>query len=86
MVQPPQTFGSLLVHFTGSKMHNILLRRLALSKGLSISEYGIKNLKTKEKYTFKTEKNFYNFLGLNYIEPQKRIGENETEITKRWYT
>lgn len=83
MVQPPQTFGSLLVHFTGSKMHNILLRRYALSKGLSISEYGIKNLKTKKTYTFETEPDFYNFLGLNYIEPKNRLGENEIETAKK---
>src|SRR5664279_466734 len=42
MVQPPEGFGALLQHFTGSKAHNIHLREYALSKGLSLSEYGIK--------------------------------------------
>src|SRR3990167_9824660 len=40
MTQPPQSFGSLLQHFTGSKNHNIHLRDYALKKGISLSEYG----------------------------------------------
>lgn len=42
MTQPPEAFGSLLQHFTGSKNHNIHLREFALKKGLSLSEYGIR--------------------------------------------
>jgi len=42
MVQPPNSYGSLLQHFTGSKHHNILLREYALKKGYSLSEHGIK--------------------------------------------
>lgn len=42
MVQPPDAFGALLAHFTGSKHHNIALREYALKKGMSLSEYGIK--------------------------------------------
>ena len=37
MTQPPERFGSLLQHFTGSKNHNIHLREIALKKGLSVS-------------------------------------------------
>jgi len=82
MVQPPKSFGSLLQHFTGSKIHNIKLRRYALTLGFSLSEYGIKNLKTGKIYTFETEKEFYNFLKLAYIEPQFRVGESEIETAK----
>jgi len=45
MIQPPESYGSLLQHFTGSKFHNIALREYALKKGLSLSEYGIKIVK-----------------------------------------
>jgi len=83
MVQSPKSFGSLLVHLTGSKNHNILLRRYALSKGLSISEYGVKDLKTGNIHTFNTEQKFYEFLGLHFIKPQDRTGENEVEIAKK---
>jgi len=80
MVQPPQSYGSLLQHFTGSKHHNIALRELAMKKGYSLSEYGIKVDDTVK--TFDTEKKFYNFLGLDFIPPELREGENEIELAK----
>lgn len=86
MVQPATSFGSLLQHFTGSKQHNIILRRHALKMGYSISEYGIKNLKTKKIFTFDNEKDLYKFLDLCYIEPQNRLGENEIDLAQKCYT
>jgi DNA polymerase (family 10) len=83
MVQPEITFGSLLQHFTGSRQHNILLRRYAQELGFSVSEYGIKNLKTGEIKTFKNEPDLYHFLKLEYIEPEKRVGESEIEKAKK---
>lgn len=79
MVQPAKTFGSLLQHFTGSKQHNVNLRKYALNLGYSLSEYGIKDLKTGKIHTFDNEKDFYNFLHLNYIEPTDRTGGDEIE-------
>ncbi len=85
MVQPDQNFTSLVQHFTGSRQHNINLRKHALNMGFSISEYGIKNLKTGKINTFKNEEKLYNFLKLCYIEPTKRTGENEIEIAQKCY-
>jgi DNA polymerase (family 10) len=85
MVQPPKTFGSLVQHFTGSRQHNILLRRYAQSMGLSVSEYGIKDLNTGKNYTFENEVDLYNFLKLAYIEPDKRVGEFEIDEAQKWY-
>lgn len=85
MVQPPKSFGSLLQHFTGSRQHNILLRRYAIKLGYSLSEYGIKNLKTGKINTFENEKDFYNFLKLCYIEPCDRLGEDEIETAQKCY-
>jgi DNA polymerase (family 10) len=84
MVQPADSYGSLLQHFTGSKHHNIALRDYALKKGLSLSEYGIKELKVKSEKlkTFKTEKDFYGFLDLDYIEPELREATGEIEAAK----
>jgi DNA polymerase (family 10) len=82
MVQPLSTVGSLLVHFTGSKQHNIILRKYAQGLGYSISEYGIKDLRSGQIHTFATEKDFYHFLGLNWVPPQERLGENELETYK----
>ncbi len=86
MVQPKKCWGSLLQHFTGSKQHNIALRRYAQDKNLSLSEYGIKDLKTNQIHTFTTEKDFYNFLELCYIPPQKRLGQTEIDQAKKCYT
>jgi len=77
-------FGSLLQHFTGSKAHNIALREYALKKGWSLSEYGIKKLKTQKSklIKFSDEEKFYRFLGLDYILPELREGEDEIESAK----
>jgi len=85
MVEPPKIFVSLLQHFTGSKQHNINLRKYALDLGYSLSEYGIKDTKTKKIHTFKDEIAFYNFLGLCYIKPQDRIGKNEIDVAQKCY-
>lgn len=84
MVQPKESYGSLLQHFTGSKHHNIALREYALKKGLSLNEYGIKKNKDREgkRETFTNEKDFYNFLGLAYIEPELREDTGEIEAAE----
>jgi DNA polymerase (family X) len=82
MVKPAVSFGALLQHFTGSRQHNILLRKHALKLGFSLSEYGIKDLKTGKIHQFTNETDFYNFLGLSFIPPQSRTGENELEKYK----
>jgi DNA polymerase (family 10) len=85
MVQPAKNFASLIQHFTGSKQHNVNLRKYALSLGYSVSEYGIKTLKTSKINTFENEEKLYNFLKLCYIEPNKRTGNNEIEIAQKCY-
>lgn len=82
MVKPASSFGALLQHFTGSRQHNILLRRHALKLGYSLSEYGIKSLKTGQINKFPSEMKFYNFLNLKWIPPEERIGESELEKYK----
>ncbi len=82
-LSPPSEWGSLLQHYTGSKLHNILLRSFALEKHLSLSEHGIKDQKTGKVYQARTEKNFYEHLGLPYIPPELREGEEELELAKK---
>jgi DNA polymerase (family 10) len=83
MVQPPEGFGALLQHLTGSKTHNIHLREYALSKGLSLSEYGIKKRMVNgewrmEKYD--TEERFYQALNMQWIPPEMREDTGEIEL------
>ena len=47
----PSRYGNLLQHFTGSKDHNVALREDAVRRGLSISEYGVKDVETGEVFT-----------------------------------
>jgi len=83
MTQPPESFGSLLQHFTGSKNHNIHLRDLALKKGISLSEYGIKKKVESGKLkveSFDTEEKFYNAVGMDWIPPELREDTGEIEL------
>ncbi len=79
----PESFGAMLQYFTGSKQHNILLREYALSQKLSLSEYGIKDLKTGKTLKTETEKEFYDKLGLALPPPEIREGVEEIEAAKK---
>lgn len=85
LVTDPTSYGSALQHFTGSKHHNIALREHALKKGYSLSEYGVKIVESQKSKVkkFKTEKELYNFLSLQYIEPELREGVGEIEASLR---
>ncbi len=84
MVQPPEAFGSLLQHFTGSKEHNVKLREYALKKGLSLSEYGIRKKDSNEKlHTYDTEEKFYKALDLAWIPPEIRENTGEIELAMK---
>lgn len=73
------SFGSALQYFTGSKAHNIKLRRLALDKNWKLSEYGLTDNETNEKIAGKEENKIYEALGLAYIEPELREDRGEVE-------
>nr|QBM01968.1 DNA polymerase/3'-5' exonuclease PolX [uncultured archaeon] len=79
MVQPLETYGNLLQHLTGSKSHNIKLRRLAQEKGYSVSEYGIKETKTNKVHKFQTEEEVYRLLGMSFPPPELREDTGEIE-------
>ncbi|MGA9049501.1 MAG: DNA polymerase/3'-5' exonuclease PolX [Dehalococcoidia bacterium] len=78
-----EDFGSLLQHFTGSKEHNVALRTRSQKQGLSLSEYGITDIKTGEVEKFADEESFYNFLGLQYIPPEIREDMGEIALAEK---
>lgn len=82
LVSQPNSYGSLLQHFTGSREHNIALRTLAVKKRMSLSEKGIKLPSGKLK-KFASEPEFYNFLGLDYIPPELRENTGEIELAQK---
>jgi DNA polymerase (family 10) len=75
-VLPRGEYGSLLQHFTGSKQHNIELRELALSQGLSFSEHGFKR-EDGSLIRCETEEEVYGTLGLPWIPPELREAQGE---------
>ncbi|HWP63119.1 MAG TPA: DNA polymerase/3'-5' exonuclease PolX [Candidatus Binatia bacterium] len=88
MIMPPGAAGTYLVHFTGSKAHNVRLRARARDRGWSLSEHGFLRLgpdgeplagAEAELRTFATEAEVYGFLELPYIEPELREDRGEIE-------
>ena len=64
-----------VLYFTGSDEFNKIFRNKCLEKGYSINEYGIKKNDTKEyiQHEFKNEKEIFDFLNIQYIEPEQRL-------------
>ena len=79
-IVPPEDFGNLLQHFTGSKEHNVKLRERAVRSGLSVSEHGITDTETGEVTHCEDESGVYERLGLGYIEPELREGRDEIAL------
>ena len=73
-----ECFGAALQYFTGSKEHNIALRRIAQSKGWKLNEYGLFDEKGI-KIAGKKEDEVYHALGLNWIPPELRENRGEVE-------
>jgi DNA polymerase (family 10) len=82
-VVPPESFGNLLQHFTGSKNHNVAMREEAVRRGLSISEYGVTNVETDEVFRSAEEDAVYEFLGYQAIPPELRENAGELEAARR---
>jgi len=76
-VLPKRSYGSALQYFTGSKEHNIVTRRLAIDKGLKLSEYGL--FRGKKIVAGQTEEGIYKTLGLQWIPPEMRENQGEIE-------
>ncbi len=95
MTMPPGTAGTYLIHFTGSKDHNVHLRGLARDRGWSLSEKGFLRIDptdegpadpeglgavgTPELRTFATEAEAYRFLDLDFVVPELREDRGEIE-------
>ena len=74
------SYGAALHYFTGSKAHNIAVRKLGVKKNLKINEYGV--FKGDERIAGKTEKEVYDQVDLPYIEPELRENRGELEAAR----
>jgi DNA polymerase (family 10) len=79
-VIPEESYGAALQYFTGSKAHNIALRRIAQEKGYKLNEYGV--FKGEKSVAGETEESVYKALGLRWIPPELREDRGEIEAAR----
>ena len=80
-VVPEKSYGSALQYFTGSKEHNVALRRVAIEQGLKLNEYGL--FRGKKMISGRNEKDIYKSLSMNWMEPELRENRGEIEASLR---
>jgi len=77
-VVPERSYGAALQYFTGSKAHNIQVRRRAQERGLKINEYGV--FRGGKRTAGRTEEEVYKAVGLPWIPPEMREARGEIEL------
>jgi len=80
-VVPRECFGAALHYFTGSKAHNIAVRKLGMERGLKVNEYGV--WRGRKRIAGETEESVYAAVGLPYIAPELREDAGELEAARR---
>lgn len=75
-----ECYGAALHYFTGSKPHNIAIRRRAQKLGLKVSEYGV--FRASTRIAGETEESVYSAVGLPYIPPELREDRGEIEAAQ----
>lgn len=82
LVVPEESFGSALQYFTGSKEHDVAMRKISLAKGFHLNEWGIFD-NSQNKIAGSTEAEVYQTLGLEWIPPEMRENLGEIELAKK---
>lgn len=74
LLTPKEEYATSILYFTGSDKFNIGMRKIALDKGYSLSEHGIKVISDKKEEipVFNSEEEIFDFLGMKYVKPNKR--------------
>src|SRR3990172_3452585 len=80
-VVSPDEYGAALMYFTGSKQHNIELRKIAQARDLKLSEYGL--FRGERRGAGVTEAEGYAMLDLDWIPPELREARGEIELAAR---
>ncbi|MBU1158970.1 MAG: DNA polymerase/3'-5' exonuclease PolX [Candidatus Thermoplasmatota archaeon] len=75
----PGSYGAAQQYFTGSKEHNVALRRIGVEKGLKLNEYGLFERDSGREVASATEEDVYRALGFPLIPPELREGSGEIE-------
>lgn len=75
------SYGAALHYFTGSKAHNIAIRKIGVGKNLKINEYGV--FRGEERVAGRTEKSVYNQVNLPFTEPEIREDRGEIQAARK---
>ena len=75
---PAEEYPFAVLYFTGSKNFNTAQRQRALKLGYSLNEHGLYHMNNGKKadkvnHVFNTEEDIFKYLGMEYVEPDKRI-------------
>jgi DNA polymerase (family 10) len=81
LVVPEESFGAAMQYFTGSKEHGVAMRKIAISNGLRLNEWGVFD-KQNCRVAGATEEGVYQILGLEWIPPEMRENRGEIELAK----
>ena len=81
LVVPEESFGAAMQYFTGSKEHGVAMRKIAISEGLRLNEWGVFD-KQNHRVAGATEEEVYRVLGLEWIPPEMRENRGEIKIAK----
>lgn len=79
-VVPEESYGAAMQYFTGSKEHNIVIRRRAQDRGLKLNEYGL--FQGEKSVAGRTEEEIYEAVGLKWIPPELRENRGEIELAE----
>ncbi len=79
-VVPAASYGAAMQYFTGSKEHNIVIRRRAIERGLKVNEYGV--FRGEEYVAGRSEEEVYAAVGLPFIPPELRENRGEIELAE----
>lgn len=82
-IVPPENFGNLLQHLTGSAKHNEAMRTDAVKRGFHVSEYGVIDDSTETTHSCATEEEVYALLGMQFIPPEMRENRGELELARK---
>jgi DNA polymerase (family 10) len=80
-VVAPASFGAALFYFTGSKAHNIAVRKLAIARGLKLNEYGL--FRADRSVGGRTEQDVFDAVDLPFIPPELREDRGEIEAARK---
>lgn len=80
-VLPKESFGAAVQYFTGSKDHNVALRKIAIKKGYKLNEYGL--YRGKKLVAGIDEKEIYKKLGMDWMPPEMRTNTGEIEAAQK---